>query len=145
LHRLNWRLNEHEHNGVDMIFSRQTIEQMRKYIITGVISFGSEYAIMYILTSFFHIWHITSNTIAILIVFWVNFFLNKYWSFKSDKKLVKQLILYLLLFAFNLGASNVIMYCFTDIWGVSYLISKVISTGMIVSWNFIIYKKVIYK
>ena len=128
-----------------MIFTKETLSQMLRYIVIGMISVFSEYIILFTLTHYFFVWHIISNSIALLIVFWINFLLNRYWSFKSNEKIWRQLGLYLCLFLFNLGASNVIMYFITDIFGINYLISKAFSTAAIVSWNFVLYKKVIYK
>jgi putative flippase GtrA len=71
--------------------------------------------------------------------------MNRFWSFKSKTSIKGQLVAYTLLFAFNLLASSAIIYILTDFLGFIPLISKLFAMGAVVSWNFILYKKVIYK
>lgn len=134
-----------ENRWVGKYINIGTFHQFRKYVTTGLMSFCLEMSILFVLTNYLKIWHIYSNTISVVIVFWFNFLLNRYWSFKSRGRLTRQLILYGILFFINIAASNGIMYLLTDIAGVHYLVSKIVSVGMIVVWNFLLYKKVIYK
>ena len=71
--------------------------------------------------------------------------MNRFWSFKSTTNMKKQLAMYLVLFVFNLGASDVIMYLLTTKLSLQYLLAKVFAIGAVVTWNFFLYKKVIYK
>lgn len=126
-------------------FTPDTFFQFVRYIITGVLSFITEISLLFVLTEYAGLWYIFSNTIAYVVVFWLNFLLNKFWSFASRKDFRRQLKLYSMLFIFNLGATSALMYLLTDIAGLCYLISKVLVVGMVVTWNFFLYKKVIYK
>jgi len=120
-------------------------KQFIRYLIIGFSSFLLEYLLFFTLFKLLNINVLISNSIAIFIVFWFNFLLNKYWSFKSKENLFKQLIMYLLLFVFNITISNLFIYEASIIINMSPLISKVLIMGLIVIWNFILYKKVIYK
>lgn len=126
-------------------FTPGTFHQFIKYIITGVLSFATEITLLFVLTEYAGLWYLLSNTIAYIVVFWLNFLLNKFWSFGSRKNFRRQLQLYSMLFVFNLGAVNGLMYLLTDVAGLYYLLSKVLVMGMVVTWNFFLYKKVIYK
>jgi len=125
--------------------NQRTLIQFMKYVITGLICIGTEFAVLYLLTDHLKWWYIYSNTTAYIAGFWLSFFLNRIWSFKSTDNLYKQLGLYAVLFCFNLLASNVIMFLFTDHFKLHYMVSKIFSTCAITMWNFVIYKKVIYK
>jgi len=120
-------------------------KQFLRYLIIGFSSFFLEYLLFYIMFKVLDINELISNTIAIAIVFWFNFLMNRFWSFESNEKFAKQLMLYGMLFAFNLGVSNLFIYFMTNYLMVSPLISKVLIMGLIVIWNFIIYKTIIYK
>jgi len=121
------------------------IRQFTRYFIVGITSFTIEYSLFFILYHLYKLHYIIASSSVYLIVFWVNFFLNRLWSFKSDKPLGKQIFKYLLLFIFNLIVPNIfLMYLFTDVIGINALISKVLIMGAVVSWNFILYKKFIY-
>lgn len=119
--------------------------QMIRYVITGLSSAVIEFTLLYIFRDMAGLPVIAANSAALSIVFWFNFLMNRYWSFKSRMKLRKQLVMYLFLFLFNLPASDVIMYLLIEKLSMHYLVAKVFSIGAMVSWNFVLYKKVIYK
>lgn len=100
---------------------------------------------MIMLTRFAGLWYITSNTIAMSCGFCLSFLLNRYWSFKSCDDYSRQLLLNGTLFLVNLAVSNFLIYLFTSITGLPYTISKLLVMGVIVMWNFIIYKKIIFR
>jgi len=135
-------------NRLDLVTKlkdKEILKQIRRYLTTGFLSAGSEYMILFLLTRYIGLWYIISNTIALTVGFWISFLLNKYWSFNSRKGMIRQLILYGILFVINLGASNGIVYLLTEKAGFHFMFSKLFAMGMIVMWNFVIYRKVIYK
>lgn len=125
----------------------KTFMQMVKYVVTGGVSFISYISLLYILTEWLDIWKYISLTISYITVFWLNFLLTKYWTFeaKQSNGTKRQLILYTCLSLVNLLLTYLIVHILTDIFGVYYIISTVICNIMIVGWNFILYRKVIYK
>lgn len=123
----------------------RTFWQFFRYIFVGLLSFITETSLLYLLTDHFKLWYLYSNSIAYIVVFWLNFLLNRFWAFKSKDNLQRQMVLYLFLFVFNLFASSGMMYLLTSVFKVYYLISKIFAVGLVVSWNFVLYKKVIYK
>lgn len=88
---------------------------------------------------------IIANSMAYIIVFFYNFTMQKCWAFKSSGKIKKQLPLYALLFTINLLLSNKLIVIFVENLNIHYMLSKIIVIGIIVSWNFVLYKKVIFK
>lgn len=130
---------------VSGLISRPVLQQFIRYVISGLLSFGTEFSLLYLLTTVLKLWYIYSNSIAFFIVFVVNFTLNRVWAFRSKQPLVKQVIASAFLFALNLAAGNLIMFFFTEQIELYYLYSKVIATGMSVTWNFFLYKYLIYK
>ena len=152
--------------------SDKSLKQLKRYIIVGFSSFAFEYclfALFYkIIFNFYYkegftfaqntalklinidlkldtFRYIIANTIVYILVFWFNFLLNRFWSFEAKGNLKRQLLLYGILFIFNLIVINFLMYLFSDIFGITPLISKVFTMGFVVCWNFVIYKKLIYK
>ena len=126
-------------------FTRQTLKQLSRYLVVGFLTVGLEFLNLRLLTEVLGLWYITSNSIAYVISFAINYTLNRIWSFGSKGALKKQLVMYGVLFVVNLVLSNVMMYLFTDIIGMKYMVSKLFAVGAVVSWNFVLYKKVIYK
>jgi Predicted membrane protein len=122
-----------------------SIGQIIRYLVTGFTSAAIELTLLYTLKDIIKLDVIVANSIALTIVFWFNFLMNRLWSFKSKANIKKQLIMYGILFTFNLGASDLIMYALTSLLHLQYLVAKVFAIGAVVSWNFVLYKKVIYK
>lgn len=123
----------------------EAFNQLKRYLITGFSSAAIEMSLLYILKDVIKLSVLEANSIALSIVFWFNFLMNRFWSFKSKTNIRRQLILYGILFVINLAASDFIMYALTSYLHLQYLIAKVFAIGAVVSWNFILYKKIIYK
>ena len=78
----------------------------------------------------------------------VNFILNKLWSFKSKaagfRKTQKEVMLYAVLVCFNLGFTYITVSFLTRL-GFNIVVAKLSTIIITTSWNYIIYKKVIFK
>lgn len=89
---------------------------------------------------------LVSNFLVFNVIFWLVFLMNRFWSFESKEPLGKQLLAFGILFIFNLTVGNIVLlYVLTNLFGIHPMLAKLVIMGVIVSWNFIIYKKVIYK
>lgn len=130
---------------IHFFIGERSIGQFIRYLVTGFSSFGLEYGIFFVMYYFMDIYEVIANSTSIFIAFWFNFLLNRFWSFKSKGDLGKQVVQYLMLFAFNMTFSNLFIYAFSEYTPISPLITKVMVMCFIVMWNFILYKKVIFK
>lgn len=129
-----------------LLIKKEHYHQFAKYILTGLVAFTIEYTLYLILYIKMGFYYITASVIVYAIVFWFSFLVNRYWAFKSKGNIKSQLMLYTLLFAFNLVVSNIaVMYLLTDIIGLSAFVSPFLKTGLVVCWNFFFYKRYIYK
>ena len=122
-----------------------SFRQLARYLVTGFGSAAIELSLLYIFKDILKLPVIAANSAALSIVFWFNFLVNRLWSFRSRSDIRKQLLMYAVLFIFNLGVSDLIMYVLTSGLTLHYLVAKVFAIGAVVCWNFILYKKVIYK
>lgn len=123
----------------------ETRKQLLRYLITGGLAAGAEYSLFYVLNLLAGLSLILSNSAAYTSGFIISFILNRVWSFESKGHLGRQLLLYSILFGINLILSNILVSFFTNQLGLATMISKAIAMGVIVLWNFVIYKKIIYK
>ena len=148
------------------LLTEEGLEQFKRYIITGVTTFLIEYLLFYIFyeivfTKFtpigfslanrifsvdaFTYKYLIANTIGYTIDFCLNFTMNRVYSFKSKAPLWDQVKKYAVLFVVNLIVTNILLYLFSDILHIIPYISKLMAMCVIVSWNFIVYKKIIYR
>lgn len=123
----------------------ETRKQLLRYLITGGLAAGAEYSLFYVLNLLAGLSLILSNSAAYTSGFIISFILNRVWSFESKGHLGRQLLLYSILFGINLILSNILVSFFTNQLELATMISKAIAMGIIVLWNFVIYKKIIYK
>ena len=151
---------------VQELLTEDGIQQFKRYVITGVTTFIIEYSMFYLFHEIIfgryrliglglvHRWfgmdaytyrYLLSNTIVYSIDFCLNFTINRVYSFKSKAPLVRQVKRYGMLYVANLIITSMLLYMFADMFGLSPYISKFLAMGIIVSWNFIIYKKFIYR
>jgi len=131
--------------GFEDLFSSVSGTQFTRYFIIGASSFFLEYLLFFIFIKVFDLWAIYANTIVFTIIFIYNFIFNRIWTFQSKGSIKKQFLRYFMLFLFNLGATNGVIYLFSEIGSLSPFVSKIIVMCAIVPWNFIMYKKVIYR
>lgn len=127
------------------LVSKTAAAQLLKYLTVGVVSVGLETTLFCWLFRQLHIAWVVANSLSISITFCLNFFLNRLWSFQSRGPLTRQLVLYVALFCLNLVMSNLIIYILADKGHLDYIVAKLISIALIVSWNFVLYKTVIYR
>jgi putative flippase GtrA len=135
-------------------FTEETFGQFVRYIITGVVSFSIEYTLFIVLRKALPMSEVAVNIMVYTIIFWVNFLLNKFFSFRSRNNFKRQIMLYGILFIFNLVVGNILLFkgiryllvlaSGEGSWPVLYL-PKILIMFFIISWNFVLYKKVIYK
>ncbi|MEK6939056.1 MAG: GtrA family protein [Nanoarchaeota archaeon] len=116
-----------------------------KYIGSGALSVGIDYAILFLLTEWFGLYYLYSVTVSYFCGFFANFFLNKYWTFQKKEGTSAQMLKYALLAGTNYLLTLSIMYLLTSLFGVNYLISRGMVLVLVVCWNFLLYKKVVYR
>ena len=131
----------------------ETVGQFLRYLVVGFTSFGVEYALFVLFRHWLPIPELLVNIGVYSIIFWLNFLMNRQFAFRSTSNLFRQLLAYGFLFAFNLVVGNIVLFSAIrhglvllsgeGNWPVMYL-PKILIMVFIVSWNFILYKKVIY-
>ncbi len=121
--------------------------ELIKFIVTGGLAFGADYFLLlflhYQLDLSIKLASVTSYTTAFLL----SFVLQKYWTFNSTgqaKKTSLQLTINLALAGFNMVFATYATAYFVDN-GILPAIIRPIIFGLIMIWNFIIYKKIIFR
>lgn len=123
--------------------TEEAFVQLRRYAIIGLSAFALEYFSYIILLSYISL--NISHSISMTFGFILSFTLNRLWSFKSTGNITKQFIYMIILFLINLRISNIIIGQLTVSLKIHAFISKLLVMGLIILWNFIIFKKIIYR
>lgn len=85
-----------------------------------------------------------SNIFAVLIATAYNFLVNRTVAFKSSSNLARSIVLYTLLFLVNLTITTVAITAMVNV-GVNSILAKILMQACVVCWNFVLYRKVVFK
>jgi putative flippase GtrA len=118
-----------------------------KYVITGGLAFVSEYSSFLLLFKVLQLHLYLAASVSFIVGLIISFVLNRMWSFRSEeftRSQRQQVGLYLSLAAINLGLTNLFIFAAVNL-GILEEIAKVIAMALVVAWNFLIFKFVIFK
>lgn len=124
------------------------IKQLFSYFIVGGtaalvewVSFGAS---VYLL----HIDHMLATILAFIVATFVNWILGRLLTFKDNCKnnsLLKDCMQVYLASLAGLAINLALMYVFVDLLTINQMVSKILSTGIVFIWNFVVRKFLIYK
>ena len=122
--------------------TNNTLIQLFRYTFVGGIAFIFDFSTLYILTEYFNIHYLISAAIAFLLGLTINYFLSIMWVFqkRSLKSKYIEFIVFALIGIIGLTLNEFIIWFFTEIVNIHYLLSKLISTVFVYLWNFFIRK-----
>lgn len=112
--------------------------QLVRYGMTGFVAFVVDYSILICLTELLSLHYLISAAIAFLCSVGVNYLLSIRWVFGSSRKDKPALVLsaFIVIGLIGLSLTEFLMWTFTELVGVHYLISKVVATFIVFFWNF---------
>lgn len=120
------------------------VSQIVRYAFVGGASAAFELIVFQILYALASMGIAPSNTIALVASTVVNFTMNRSLAFKSSANPARSLMLYLVLFAFNTTFSTLAITWLVGL-GIHSAVAKLMTMVCIVMWNFVLYRKVIFK
>ena len=126
------------------IRASKLFEQGMRYVIVGLSSAAIELLAFFLLFEVFGVFVVASNIAALSLSTAYNFTLSRNWTFKSVSSLPRSMALYLLLFIWNQLFSSWAIVGLIDM-GLYAVVAKVITMAIIVCWNFVLYRKVVFK
>ena len=89
----------------------------------------------------------TAAAVAFFVGLAVNYFLSVIFVFSESEQLtnkLKEFITYAVIGAIGLLITEFIMYVLTDICHLYFLLSKVVAAIIVLVWNFVARKKILY-
>jgi len=121
--------------------------QLFRYCFVGGFAFLVDYGLLYALTEFCGCHYIVSATISFIAGLIVNYLLSTWWIFRKSKLKNKaaEFTIFALIGVVGLILNNVLLYVFTDLLGIYYMISKLITTALVMIWNFAGRKIILFK
>jgi putative flippase GtrA len=126
-----------------------TIHLLIKYGATGLSAVITDYGTFAFLYGVAKVPLIVATISSLSAGFIVSFILNRMWVFEAHKGNAHnsarlQIALYMVLFAFN-TAFTYLFIRYTGKLGFNPYLAKLCSIGIIMLWNFVVYKKIIFR
>lgn len=122
---------------------RKLIDQIMKFGVVGVIAFAIDYGLMVLLTELFGVNYLISATVSFAVSVTFNYFASMRYVFthKQGMSRRREFIIFVVLSVIGLLINDALMWAGTDMLGISYLITKLFATAVVMVWNFVTRKK----
>ena len=127
---------------IDRLFKKPTDNifiQLFRYIFVGGTAFVVDFFFLYFFSDICGIYYLISGVLSFIISVLVNYIMSTKWVFNQDNinNRVLEFNLFLLISTIGLVFTEILLWLFTDIFGIYYLVSKVIAAIIVLFWNFI--------
>ncbi len=113
--------------------------QFFRYVIVGGFSFVVDYGLLFVLTEYAGFHYIVSATLSFIAGLVVNYLLSTRWIFRNSKlsSTTVEFIIYGAIGVVGLVLNNILLYLFTDVLHIHYMISKLITAALVMGCNFV--------
>lgn len=127
--------------------TNNTFIQLFRYTFAGGIAFIVDFGSLFCLTEFFSIHYLISAAFAFILGLTTNYLLSIIWVFSSRNvgKKWLEFIIFAIIGIIGLGMNEFVIWFFTEKAMFHYLLSKIISTIIVYSWNFFARKYLLFK
>lgn len=134
---------------IDKLFIKSTDNifiQMFRYVFVGGTAFAVDFFFLYIFSDICGIYYLLSGVLSFIISVLVNYWMSTKWVFNQDNinNRILEFNLFLLISAIGLVFTEILLWIFTDVVGMYYLISKIIAAIIVMFWNFIARRVMFY-
>ncbi|MDR2011219.1 MAG: GtrA family protein [Bacteroidales bacterium] len=115
-----------------------TLIQLFRYTFVGGFAFLVDFGLLTFCKEILDLHLLVSTTIGFTAGLIVNYIISIFWVFTKSKYKNKKIefLIFSIVGIVGLGLTNLFMWVFTDIVGIHYMISKVITTILVYLWNF---------
>lgn len=119
--------------------------QFFRYIFVGGVAFLADGCSLFLIEAI-GVNYLIAAIFAFIIGLVCNFLLSKLMVFqKSDKDGKVEFAVYGVIGVIGLGITEIIMYVLTEIAGIYFMLSKVVAAAIVLIWNFVARKLVLYR
>lgn len=125
----------------------KSIIQFQKYLVVGGVAFLFDFGTLYLLTEKVGISYLMSAAIAFIVGLNINYVLAKFFVFKDSKikNIEKEYMFVAVISLTGLFLNQLFIWGLTELFGIYYLVSKIISTAIILVYNFLGRKRYIFE
>lgn len=122
---------------------QKLLAQIMKFGVVGLLAFCIDYGLMVFLTEVVSINYLISATISFTASVVFNYVASMRYVFRHKEGMSrrKEFVIFVVLSVLGLGINNGCMWIGVELFGVSYLLVKIVATAVVMVWNFVTRKK----
>jgi putative flippase GtrA len=127
--------------------SDHLLVQFIRCSVAGGTAFVVDFFTLAFLTEICGLHYILSNTVSFTLGLFVNYFITIFWVFTNDYRLNRraEFLSFAVIGIVGLGLTNLLLWSFTNLLSIYYLLSKIISAGIVYIWSFLAKKYWLFK
>lgn len=117
---------------------RKSIKEFLQYAVVGGTCTLIDFVTLYLLTTLGGVHYLISASISFIIGVVLNWLLCTYWIFDYHKinRQRTEFLYYVLISLVGLGLNALLMWLFTDVFGIWFMASKLVAAGITLFYNF---------
>lgn len=141
-------LKDFDLKGIFLTPTKNGFLQFFRYLFVGGIATVVDWGVLMALTELLQLHHLVSAIFAFVAGLGTNFLLSKLLVFRASEAKTNSLLEFLgyaLIGVIGLGMTELIMFLFTDGLSLHYMLSKAIATAVVLVWNYLARKLLLYK
>lgn len=126
--------------------SHRLVEFLR-YFLVSLVSLGTDFSLLYVLTELAGFHYLVSAVFSYLAGLVVNYLLSTYWVF-AKRRLSNRAVefsVFALVGVIGLGVNELLMWVFTGVLLLHYMISRVFSAGIGYVWKYFVRKHLLFR
>ena len=118
---------------------KRLFAQFAKFGVVGVFAFVIDYGLLVILTEFAGLNYLVSATVSFVVSVAFNYVASMRYVFtrKENMNRVAEFAIFITLSVVGLLINDGLMYVGCEFLGISYLITKLFATAVVMVWNFV--------
>ena len=124
---------------------KKVTKQFNLFLFSGVIATFVHYTFLFLAVELYSAGPVTSSTIGAILGAVTGYLLNARITFNDRKKSYKNFIRYMKLAVISATLNCLLMWVLVDYYDIYYIFSQILTTGILVFWNFILCHTWVYK
>ncbi|MGQ9503873.1 MAG: GtrA family protein [Thermogutta sp.] len=122
------------------------VGQFLRYLVVGGVAFLVDFGVLVLLTEVLRLYYLASAAIAFWCGLVTNYVLSITWVFSTRALASKrtEFTIFLIIGVVGLGWNELLLYLGTDVLGVDYRLSKLITVAIVLFWNFGMRKLILF-